>query len=333
MNNPLEILVYSQRKDEAVFIERIASKYGVKLKLRAEAPDPKTAILAKGYSTISIITTPIAHKLMETFYGLGVRFISTRSIGYDHIDREAAKKIGMRIGNVSYAPDAVSNYTIMLILMAVRNIKHITQLSAVQDFSLQYQVMGRNLNNLTVGVAGTGRIGKRVIEHLKGFGCTILGWDKFISQTDPAVCAVSWEELCAESDIISLHMPAAEDNYHIVNARSIARMKDGVVIINTARGSLIDTTALIEGIESGKIGAAAVDVVEDESNLYYKDHRGEALPHRDLAILRSYPNVIVTPHLAFYTDQSVSDMVENSVKSCIAFLRGEENPWEVSLIK
>ncbi|MDR1930109.1 MAG: D-lactate dehydrogenase VanH-A [Treponema sp.] len=331
MGKTLEILVYSRRKDEETFFERLGPKYGVRLEFRAEDPAPKTAVLAKGYAAVSIITTPIDHALMESFYSLGVRFISTRSIGYDHIDREAAKKTGIRIGNVSYVPDAVSNYTIMLILMAVRNIKHTARLALVQDFSLQSRVMGRNLNNLTVGIAGTGRIGKRIIEHLKGFGCAILGWDKFTPPDDPAVRSVDWEELCAESDVISLHMPAASDNYHIVDTRSIARMKDGVVIINTARGSLIDTAALIEGIESGKIGAAALDVVEDESNLYYKDHRGAALPHRDLAILRSYPNVIVTPHVAFYTDQTVSDMAENSIKSCIAFLRGEENPWEVAL--
>jgi D-lactate dehydrogenase len=137
--------------------------------------------------------------------------------------------------------------------------------------------------------------------------------------------------MIAVSDIISLHMPAAEDNYHIINAHSLARMKDGVVIVNTARGSLIDTAAFLDAVEGGKIGAAALDVVEDEGCLYYKDLRGAALPNRDLAVLHSYPNVIISPHTAFYTDQSVSDMVENSIRSCIAFQRGEDNPWEVSL--
>ncbi|MDR2551638.1 MAG: lactate dehydrogenase [Treponema sp.] len=335
MSKRLKLPVYSRRRDEELFFEHFGPRCGLDLDLHREDPSPETAGLAEGCPAISIITTPIDGALLERFYTLGVRFISTRSAGYDHIDRGAAKKLGMRIGNVSYAPDAVSNYTIMLILMTIRNIKHIARLTQAQDFSLRRWVQGRNLNNLTVGIAGTGRIGRQVIKHLGGFGCRILTWDKFAPPgPEEVLCGgrrVRWEELLAESDIISLHMPASDDNCHIINAAALAKIKEGAVIINTARGSLIDTAALIDGIESGRIGAAALDVVEDESGLYYKDHRGRVLPHRDIALLRSYPNVIVTPHTAFYTDQSVSDMVENSLKSCMAFLRGEENSWEVDL--
>jgi D-lactate dehydrogenase len=181
-----------------------------------------------------------------------------------------------------------------------------------------------------VGIAGTGRIGQRVIEHLRGFGCTILAYDKYENdETRRYARYVSWEDLIALCDIISLHMPGAADNYHIINADSLSRMKEGVVIVNTARGSLIDMEAFLDAVESGKVGAAAMDVTPGEENLYYKDLRGHVLPNRDIAILKSYPNVIVTPHTAFYTDQSVSDMVENSIRSCIAFHRREENPWEV----
>jgi D-lactate dehydrogenase len=219
----------------------------------------------------------------------------------------------------------------MFMLMTIRKIKAIVRLANAQDYSLA-GVRGRELRSLTVGIAGTGRIGKRVIQNLSGFGCEILAFDKFQSEELRASARyVSWEELIAKSDLISLHMPAAEDNYHIINAESIAKMKDGVCIINTARGSLIDTEAFLDAVESGKIGGAALDVVEDEKGLYYNNLRGQVIPNRALAVLRSYPNVIITPHTAFYTDQAVSDMVENSLRSCIAFIRGEENPWEIKL--
>jgi D-lactate dehydrogenase len=326
----LKILAYSRRKDETLFFETFGRKYSIDLTEREDAPSPETAVWAEGFSCVSILTTPVDARTLGALYDRGVRFISTRSIGYDHIDTAAARALGIRIGNVSYAPDAVSNYTVMLMLMCIRNIKNIARLAKAQDFSLQYGVQGRNLRNLRVGIAGTGRIGRRVIEHLSGFGCTILAYDKFESDEVRRYARyVSWEEMIEVCDIISLHMPAGEDNYQIINAASLSRMKDGVVIINTARGSLIDTGAFLDAVESGKVGAAGLDVTPDEANLYYKDLRGQVLPKRDIAVLESYPNVIVSPHTAFYTDQSVSDMVENSIRSCVAFQRGEENLWEV----
>ncbi|MDR1315438.1 MAG: lactate dehydrogenase [Spirochaetales bacterium] len=328
---PLKILAYTRRKDEEVFFDKFGRQYAVDVTEREEVPTEQTASLAQGFCAISVITTPMGKPVLQALRDQGVRFISTRSIGYDHIDMGSAKELGIRVGNVTYAPDAVSNYTLMFILMAIRNIKNIARLALAQDYSIQSAfVQGRILQNLTVGVVGTGRIGRRVIDHLSGFGCGILACDKYENEElRRRVPYVSWEQICASCDIISLHMPAASDNYHIVNTESLAKMKNGVIIINTARGSLIDTAAFMDAVESGKIGAAALDVVEEEGYLYYNNLRGRVLPNRDIAVLKSYPNVILTPHTAFYTDQSISDMVENSIKSCIAFQRGEENPWEV----
>jgi D-lactate dehydrogenase len=326
----MKILAYSRRPDEARPFEQFCREFGVELTALEESPTPQTLSHAEGFPAISIITTPINGDFLREFHRLGVRFISTRSIGYDHIDTAAAKALGIRIGNVSYSPDTVANYAVMFMLMAIRKIKAIVRLAQSQDYSLA-GVRGRELRSLTVGIAGTGRIGKRVIRHLTGFDCKILAFDKYESEEVRAFAKyVSWEELMARSDLISLHMPAAQDNYHIVNAESIAKMKDGVYIINTARGSLIDTEAFLDAVESGKIGGAALDVVEEEQGLYYNNLRGQIIRNRALAVLRSYPNVIITPHTAFYTDQAVSDMVENSLRSCIAFIRGGENPWEVT---
>jgi lactate dehydrogenase-like 2-hydroxyacid dehydrogenase len=327
----LRVMAYSIRPDEAGFFVRFSAENGIELATSAEAPSAGTVALARGFSCVSIITTAIDPALVRAFHEAGVRFISTRTIGYDHIDAAAARSLGMRIGNAPYSPESVANYAVMLMLMATRKIKAIIRKSEAQDFSLS-GVRGIEIKNLVVGIAGTGRIGRALAKNLSGFGCEILAHDLFPDeQTGRLARYVSWDELCRLSDIISLHMPATSENYHLVDAAAIARMKDGVFIVNTARGSLIDTAAFLDAVESGKIGGAALDVIEDESELYYNDLRGQALKTRDLALLQAYPNVLVTPHTAFYTDQAVRDMVENSLRSCVAFIRGEDNPWEIPL--
>ncbi|MDR1909200.1 MAG: D-lactate dehydrogenase VanH-A [Spirochaetaceae bacterium] len=328
----MKIVIYTERDDEALYFTRFAPLYGVELLERREDPSVETARFAEGISAVSVITTPMTAPTLEALYARGVRFISTRSIGLDHFDLAAARRLGLRIGNVSYDPDAVSNYTIMLILMAIRRIKNISRLADAGDFSLRAGVQGRNLKNLTVGIVGTGRIGCRVIEHLAGFGCTIAAFSRSRNEAASRYARyVDWEELLALSDIISLHLHPSPETFHLINSDTISRMKDGVVIVNTARGGLIDSEALIAGVESGKVGAAALDVHEDELGLYYKDLRGRPLANRSLAVLRSFPNVIVTPHTAFYTDQTVSDMAENTIRSCLNFERGLDNPWEINL--
>ncbi|OVE69424.1 MULTISPECIES: D-isomer specific 2-hydroxyacid dehydrogenase family protein [Clostridium] len=327
----MRILAYSHRRDETQYFEEFSKKYNVEVVLCNEEPSLETAPLAKGFDCISIITTNINSELVGKFHELGVKFISTRTIGYDHIDLKKAKELGVRVGNVTYSPNSVADYTIMLILMAVRKVKLIMERSNVQDFSLR-GIQGKELPNLTIGVVGTGKIGRTVIKHLSGFGCKILAHDIYENdEVKSNAKYVDLENLFKYSDIITLHMPATDDNYHIINKKAIKLMKDGVFIINTARGSLINTNDLIHGIESKKIGGAALDVIEQESNIYYSDLKGETLKNRNLAILKSFPNVIITPHAAFYTDQAVSDMIENSIKSCILFSENKENPWEIDI--
>jgi lactate dehydrogenase-like 2-hydroxyacid dehydrogenase len=325
----MKLIAYNCRSDERVYFEKFAKQYGVDLTLTREAPTAETVSAAEGCPCISIITTPMTRELLQMYYDVGVRFISTRSIGYDHIDRKAAQEIGMHIGNVRYAPESVADYTIMLALMATRKIKKIVLRSEAQDFSLA-GVRGTELHNLTVGIIGTGRIGGVVAQRFAAFGCRVIAYD--LHQNDSLKGFVEYvplPRLFAESDLITLHMPATKENYHIINAEAIAAMKDGVYLINTARGSLIDTQALMDGVESGKIGGAALDVIENESGLYYNNLKNEILTNRERAVLKSYPNVIVLPHTAFYTDQAVSDMVKHSMESCLLFTEGKKNPWQI----
>lgn len=326
-----KVLVYSCREfDEKVWFDKYSEELGLDVEYCWDAPKlGKNIALAEGCTCLSIITSQVPSEMVEQFYDMGVRYISTRTIGYDHIDIGRARQLGMHVGNAVYGPNGVADYTIMLMLMCIRRIKRIMQRAEIQDFSLE-GIQGKELADMTVGVIGTGRIGRQVIRELSGFGCKLLAYD-LLEQEDVKKFAdyVSLDQLLSASDIVSLHTPLTEDNFHLLNTARISMMKDHVMIINTARGGLIDSQALIAGLEQGKIGAAGLDVVENEFGLYYNDLKSDVLDNRELAILRSFPNVIVTPHMAFYTDNAIREMVQYSLTSCKCFLAGEDNPWEV----
>ena len=326
----IKIFVYNYREfDEAEYFQKFSEEYGVELGICTDAPTLENAHLAEGYEYVSIITSKIDGELMERFHRLGVKMVSTRTIGYDHVDIETAKRLGIHVSNVTYSPECVADYTVMLILMSIRKMKRIMQRAEVNDFSLP-GIQGRELPNFTVGVLGTGRIGRAVIRDLSGFGCRILAYDKYENEAVKEYAQYAdLDTIYRECGLITLHMPLLDDNFHLIDKEAIGKMKDGVVIVNTARGGLIDTKALIEGIERGKVGAAGLDVIEDEFGMYYYDRKSDVLSKRDLYILRGFPNVVVTPHMAFYTDQAVSDMVRHSIESCILHAQGKEDPWTV----
>ena len=326
----MRVTVYNCREfDEKELFLRYEKELGMELVLCADAPTLENIHLAKGSECVDIITSKITRELMQAFRENGVQYLTTRTIGYDHIDMEAAREFGIKVGNAPYGPNGVADYTVMLILMSIRKMKRILERTNIQDYSLK-GIQGRELKDLTVGVIGTGRIGRTVIRNLSGFGCKILAYDLY-EQEEVRQYAdyVSLERLLKEADVVTLHTPLTDENFHLINAKSIAEMKDGVVIINTARGALIDSEALIGAIESGKIGAAGLDVVENEFGLYYYDHKSDILDNRELAILRGFPNVTVSHHMAFYTDNCVETVVRDSLISCKLFLEGKENPWGV----
>ena len=326
----MKLAAFSCRDDEREFFELYAKKYGVELVMTERAPSMKTVHLAEGCQAVSIITTPVEGELLDKLYEYGVKVISTRTIGFEHVDYERAASLGITVSNVSYTPYTVAEYTVMSTLMALRKMKTILNRYLGQDYGLK-DVRGTELHPLTIGVVGTGRIGVTVIQILHGFGCRILAYDLCEKETVKTQASyVPLEDIWTKCDVITFHAPATEETYHMVDAESIAKMKDGVVLVNTARGTLIDTDALIDGLESGKIGAAALDVVEDEGKIYYKDFKYQVVGHRQMAVLNAMPNVLMTPHTAFFTDQAVSDMVEFSVKSCLDTLESRENPWKVN---
>lgn len=323
----MKIFAYALREfDEKEFFDRFSKEFNCEYGYSADYPCPENVELARGYDAISATPCDLGADMLERFYNVGVRYIATRSIGVDHINVEKAKELGMGISHVSYAPETVADYAIMLMLMCCRKICPILERAKMQDYTLKGK-MGKDLSDCTVGVIGTGQIGKTVIKHLSSFGCNILAYDLYPNKE----CAshaqyVSLEELYKKSDIITLHAPSTDENYHMLNRETFALMKEDVIIINTARGALIDTDALIEALESGKVGHAALDVLEHETGLYYTNRVGDIINNRTMAILRSFPNVILSPHTAFYTRKVVQDMAYKSIKSVHDMINHVENP-------
>jgi len=297
---------------------RMAPRFCATPTITDAAVSEETVEMALGNRCISIdhksqISAPILLALREA----GVRYVSTRSIGYNHIDMQCAERAGISVENVTYSPDSVADYALMLILMVARNAKSTISRVQAHDYRLNDR-RGMELRDMTVGVVGTGRIGAAVTDRLRGFGCRVLAHDRWRK-----VCAeyVSLDALLQESDVVTLHAPLTADTHHLINCRRIDRMRHGAYVINTARGSLIDTEALLAALESGRLGGAALDVVECEEGVFYFDHRQRPIENQQLLRLQQLPNVLVTPHTAYYTEHALGDIVENTLTNCLRFER------------
>ena len=278
--------------------------------------------LALGTRCISIgHKTGVTNSTLLALSQAGVTYISTRSVGYDHIDVTYAESVGISVETVAYSPDSVADYTLMLMLMAVRHAKSVIRRADVHDYRLNDE-RGKELRDLTVGVIGTGRIGAAVIDRLRGFGCRVLANDRC---PKAAADYVPLCELLGRSDIVTLHTPLTAETHHLLDRARIQEMKPGAFVINTGRGALLDTGALVLALESGRLGGAALDVLEGEEGIFYADCRNKPIESKPLLRLQELPNVLISPHAAYYTDHALSDMVENSIINCLEFERRNQH--------
>ncbi|MDO0932737.1 D-lactate dehydrogenase VanH [Streptomyces sp. DG2A-72] len=317
------ITVYGCGQDEAVLFQEMAPRFGVIPTITAAAVSEANIELAYGNRCISVShKTRIANSTLLALGRAGVAYISTRSIGYNHIDMEYADRVGISVENVAYSPDSVADYTLMLMLMAIRNTKSTVRRTDLHDYRLN-DVRGKELRDLTVGVIGTGRIGTAVVDRLQCFGCRILAHDN--NARIAAADYVPLDELLRLSDIVTLHAPLTADTHHLLDRRRIERMKHGAFVINTGRGPLLDTEALVPALESGRLGGAALDVLEGEEGIFYADCRNKPIESKTLLRLQELSNVLITPHTAYYTDHALSDTVENSLTNCLKFESGNQH--------
>lgn len=329
----MKILAFEVRDDEQLYFEELVIKYEeLHITLLKETLSLHNILLCKGYDAVTIlgmsyINIGVLDKLKE----FNVPYIATRTIGYDHIDVIYANKLGIRVCNANYAPDSVADFTVMLILLALRKYKPAIYRQNVNDFSL-HGLLGRTMRSLTIGVVGTGKIGAAVIRSLSGFGCRILAYNR----TEQEECKNIAEytdinTLYRECDAITFHIPLTTSTKRILNEQSLNQMKDGVILVNTARGELMDVDTLIKGIENQKIGALAMDVFENENDIYHENHMNDIITNKNMAYLRQFPNVILTQHMAFYTESAVREMVNCAVESIICMSKSKACEQEILL--
>jgi D-specific alpha-keto acid dehydrogenase len=316
------ITVYGSESEEAALFREMAPRFGLVPTITDAAVSEANIDLASGTRCISVgHKATVTNSTLAALSDAGVRYISSRSVGYNHIDVQRAERLGMSVETVAYSPDSVADYTLMLMLMAVRRAKSTLNRVQAHDYRLN-DVSGRELRDMTVGVIGTGRIGTAVVDRLRGFGCPVLAYD-----CCPMTSAkyVPLDELLRRSDMVTLHTPLNADTHHLVSRRRLEQMKDDAFIINTGRGALLDTAALLDALESGRLGGAALDVLEGEEGIFYSDHRQRPVEHPSLLRLGRLPNVLITPHSAYYTDHALHDIVENTLDNCLRF--GKRAPW------
>jgi len=326
----MKIAFYALRDyDELPAVRRYSKKYGIDFIWTPEYPSESNIDFARGCDGISATPCKLTEDWLTRWKNFGVKAILCRSIGFDHVPAEPIRRLGQIVANTPYPTNCVADYAIMLILMCLRQMKQIMLRAEAQDFTLKNK-MGRNIEDLTVGVVGTGHIGQVLMQHLSGFGCKMLAYDKYPSDAAKKYAEyVELDTLLAQSDIISLHLPSNAETFHLINAQTLAKMKDGVIVVNTARGNLIDSRAFIEAVKSGKVGAAGLDLLENENGLYYYNRSGEVIANDELAMLRSFPNVIVSPHMAFYVEATINHMIEENFITMDCLRKGERSPYTV----
>ncbi len=294
--------------------------------------DVHTARLAAGCEAVCIFVNDDASRpVLELLAAGGTRFLVLRSAGYNHVDLQAAADVGIRVARVpGYSPYAVAEHAVALMLALDRKIHRAYARVREGNFSLE-GLLGFDLHLRTVGIVGTGQIGQTVAQILRGFGCRLLGFDVRPNPNCVALGVeyVDLDRLLAESDVITLHCPLTPETHHLVDADTLSVMKDGVMIINTSRGGLIDTPAVIEGLKDGKVGHLGLDVYEEETDLFFEDLSDRIIHDDVFSRLLTFPNVIVTGHQAFFTRNALEEIAATTATNIDEFAHGRSPSTEL----
>jgi len=323
----LETTVYDTKPYDREYLAKVPGAEHVVWRFHEFRLSAATAPVAKGAQAVCIFVNDQADRAcLEILAVLGVKLIALRCAGYNNVDITAARSFGLAVVRVpAYSPHAVAEHTVALLLTLNRKIHR--AYNRVRDLNfLLHGLVGFDLYGKTVGVVGTGRIGRIAAQIFQGFGCRVLAHDPFPTLDWAAargVRYVDFDTLLEASDIISLHLPLLPETRHLLNAQSIGRMKPGVFLVNTSRGRLIDTGALIAALKSGHIGGAALDVYEEEEGIFFEDHSGEVLQDDELSRLLTFPNVLITAHQAFLTQEALHEIARVTVKNLMLLAQSQ----------
>lgn len=328
----MKIAFFDTKPYDKPSFEKYGKEYGIEFKYFEAKLCEDTAELAHGFDGVCVfVNDTVNSKVIDKLCTLGVKVIALRCAGFNNVDMKYAfgKIHVLRVP--AYSPYAVAEHAMAMLLTSVRRIHKAYIRTRDFNFSLN-GMTGFDLHGKTVGVIGTGRIGRVFIDICRGFGMRVLAFDKFPAleiEDGENIKYVSLDTLFSESDIISLHCPLTEDTHHIISGQSIEKCKKGVVIVNTSRGALVDAEALLSGIKSRKIGAACLDVYEEESDIFFEDFSGHIIDDDVLARLISMPNVIVSSHQAFLTEEALSNIAETTVNNISGFFKTGQCPNEL----
>ena len=328
----MKIAFFDTKPYDKPSFDRFGEANGVTFKYFETKLNEDTAELAHGFDGVCVfVNDTVNAAVIDRLYDMGVRVVALRCAGFNNVDMKYAFGKVHILRVPAYSPYAVAEHTMALLLTSIRRIHKAYIRTRDYNFSLA-GMTGFDLHGKTVGVIGTGRIGRVFIDICRGFGMKVLAYDKFPApglDNGDTIRYVTLDELFTQSDIISLHAPLTEDTYHIIDAEALEKCRRGVVLLNTSRGALVDAEALLAGIKSRKVGAACLDVYEEESDLFFEDNSGHILDDDTLARLISMPNVIVTSHQAFLTEEALSNIAETTVENLIGFFENGQCPNEV----
>ncbi len=311
----MKVVAYSIKSFEKEFLAR-ANQKKHDITLISNPLSPETAIYAEGKDAVVVFTNdnvsaPVVNQLAD----LGIKYIATRSAGTDHIDKEAAGLRGIKLANVPvYSPQAIAEHTVALALALNRQVVKAETHSLHFDFR-QDELIGFNFFGKTVGLIGLGHVGQATAAIFNGLGCRVIAYDAFLTESLPGIALVSFDEVLAQSDIISLHAPLTPDTHHLINQATLTKMKDGVMLLNTSRGGLLNTQDVIDALNTGKVGYLGIDVYENEKGLFFEDHEHDHLKDTLLADLMSHPNVLVTPHQAYLTKEALQQIADQTIQN------------------
>ena len=317
----MRIAFYSTKPYDKVWFEPLGKEYGFDIHFIEAACNRETIFMAKGYDAICIFVNDYVNaEMIDALYDMKVKAVLLRSAGYNHVDVKAAEDKIVVLRVPGYSPEAVAEHA-MALLLTVNRLTH-KAYNRTREFNMSLNgLMGMDLFEKTAGVIGTGKIGQAMIRILNGFQMRVLCYDPYPVKGLEAEY-VSLEEIFQYSDVISLHCPLTSETKHLINKNTIAAMKKGVYLVNTSRGSLIDTDALIDGVLEGRFGGVGLDVYEEEEGVFYEDRSGDIIADDNLARLMTLPNVLVTSHMGFFTREAMQAIARTTLENAYALENG-----------
>ena len=327
----VKILFYDTKSYDKESFEAKAKDYpDIQIEYLKSELVPSTAKLAKGYDAIcAFVSSDVGTETIDVLSACGVKLILMRCAGFNNVDVEKATACGIKVMRVpGYSPEAVAEHAMALALTANRHTHKAYIKCRENNFTLN-GLMGVNLYKKTAGIIGTGKIGQAMARICKGFGMRVIAYDLFPNKNLDFLEYVSLDELLATSDLISLHCPLTDETKHIINEKTIAQMKDGVILVNTSRGGLIKTEDLISGIRDHKFFAVGLDVYEEESDYVFEDLSESIMQTSLIQRLLSFPNVTMTSHQGFFTEEALTNIAETTMENARAYMNGEELKNEV----